>query len=70
MKNVERVKFYPSPKFDTDKTKAFMKTADYHREYSNLNQSLRLRNDYVEMRRNYLNQQTFDIGHGQHNSRF
>lgn len=35
-----------------------------------INQSLRQRNDYIEMRRNYLNQSSFDISHGQNNSRF
>lgn len=67
-KPVERVRFYPLQQFkDAEKpapTPKIEQPKDKRNDHPfGINQSERLRNDYIEMRRNYLNQNSF--GHGQ-----
>lgn len=67
--NVEKVKFFSSPT-NVEKLKSSPESKN-HRPYpTGLNNSQRLKDDYLEMRRKYLKKSGFDIGHGQTNSRF
>lgn len=63
---VEKVKFYPSPDFHktTDRAKVMAKLNSYNDRSLGANQSQRIQNDYIEVRRNYLNQANYDYGHG------
>lgn len=56
----------PLPKTNKNQRKTKQKPKQAIRDPF-VNQSLRQRNDYIEMRRNYLNQWNFDISHGQYN---
>lgn len=62
---VERVKFYPSPNFnkEADKLKSSPKLSQSAAGPYGMGQSRRIRNEYIEMRHNYLNK--FNVGHGQ-----
>lgn len=61
---VENVKFYPSQDFhkNTDQAKVMAKFNRYNNKSFDAYQPQRVRNEYIEMRRNYLNQS--DYGHG------
>ncbi|XP_031635564.1 uncharacterized protein LOC116348645 [Contarinia nasturtii] len=64
MKNtkVERVKIFPSPNFkDTEKLKSLTKSNNCDHPFA-ISRSQRIRNEYMEMRRNYLNETS--LGHG------
>lgn len=63
---VEKVKFYPSPDFHktSDRAKVIAQLNNYSDRSIGANQSQRIQNDYIEMRRNYLNQANYDYGHG------
>lgn len=65
--HVERVKFYPFQQFKEAEKPAPMpqieKSPAKRKDHPfGINQSERLRNDYIEMRRNYLNQASFGQG--------
>lgn len=62
---IENVKFYPSPDFhkNTDRAKVMAKLNRYTNKSYGANQPQRVQNEYIEMRRKYLNQS--DYGHGQ-----
>lgn len=70
--NVGKVKLHPSTKIHKDAGNSKPSAnSDTNIPYpGGFNQSLRLKNDYIEMRRNYLKQHSFDIAHGHSNSRF
>lgn len=61
---VERVKFFPSPNFNkyADKLKLSPKVNKPDMHPFGVGQTRRIKNEYIEMRRNYLNELSF--GHG------
>lgn len=61
---VERVKFFPSPNFnnDTDKLKSSSKANKRDEHPFTISRSQRIQNEYVEMRRSYLDEPS--VGHG------